>query len=80
MNNKKKSFKDMTLKERFDARGFSIQKYATAYGVSRQTIYDVFSGKATGKKDSSKKTGDVRRIIAQLKNDNIWIGPLPWEN
>jgi hypothetical protein len=75
----KKTFKEMSLRERFDSRGFSPQAYARAYGIDRSTLYDVFAGKATGKHSFSPKGGDVRRIIAQLKNDKVWIGPLPWE-
>lgn len=75
----KKDFKSMTLRERFDSRGFSPQSYARAYGVSKSTLYDVFSGAITGKKDSSNKSGDARKIIAQLKKDKVWIGKLPWE-
>lgn len=75
----KKTLKEMTLRERFDSRGFSPQAYAKAYKVDRSTLYDVFAGKATGKHSSTPKGGDVRRIIAQLKKDKVWIGPLPWE-
>lgn len=75
----KKTFKEMSLRERFDSKGFSPQAYAKAYGVDRATLYDVFSGAITGKKDSSNKSGDARKIIAQLKKDKVWIGKLPWE-
>jgi hypothetical protein len=75
----KKSLREMTLRERFDSRGFSPQAYAKAYKVDRKTLYQVFSGEATGKKDSSNKSGDVKKIIAQLKKDKVWIGKLPWE-
>jgi ribosomal protein L29 len=75
----KKTLKEMSLRERFDSRGFSPQAYAKAYGVDRATLYDVFAQRATGRKDSTNKSGDVRRIIAQLKKDKVWIGKLPWE-
>lgn len=75
----KKNIREMTLRERFDSRGFSPMAYAKAYSIRRDTLYDIFSGVSTGKKDSSKKSGDVRRAIAQLKKDKVWIGPLPWE-
>ena len=75
----KKDLRDMSLRERFDSRGFSPQSYAKAYGVSRAVLYDVFAGVITGKKDSSNKSGDARKIIAQLKKDKVWIGKLPWE-
>lgn len=75
----KKDLRSMSLRERFDARGFSPMAYAKAYGVDRSTLYDVFKGVSTGTKESGKKSGDVRKIIAQLKKDKVWIGPLPWE-
>jgi hypothetical protein len=75
----KKTLKEMSLRERFDSRGFAPLSYARAYGVNKSVLYDVFAGRATGKKDSSKKSGEVQRIIAQLKKDKVWIGPLPWE-
>ena len=78
MTNNQRKLKDMTLRERFDKRGFSPMAYSKAYGVSRQVLYDVFSGDAKGTKSSVKKSGDVKRIIAQLKKDGIWIGKLPW--
>ena len=71
--------KKMTIKEVFEKRGFSISSYSKAYRINRQTLYDVFNGISTGVKDSSKKSGDVKRIIAQLKKDKVWIGKLPWE-
>lgn len=75
----KKNYKDMTLRERFDSRGFSPTAYAKAYDFKRSNLYDVFDGKATGTKESEKKSGEVRRIIARLKLDKVWIGKLPWE-
>jgi hypothetical protein len=78
----KRNIKDMTLRERFDARGFSPAAYAKAYGVERVVLYGIFSGRVTGVKKSHKKdstSGDVRRVIAQLKKDKVWIGKLPWE-
>jgi hypothetical protein len=75
----KKNLRDMTLRERFDSRGFSPQAYAKAHDVDRSTLYDVFNGTVTGKKSSSNKSGDAKRIIAQLKQDKVWIGKLPWE-
>uniref|UniRef100_UPI0040477E8A hypothetical protein n=1 Tax=Aliarcobacter sp. TaxID=2321116 RepID=UPI0040477E8A len=75
----KKTLKEMSLRERFDSRGFSPQAYAKAYGVDRATLYDVFAQRVTGRKDSTNKSGDARRIIAQLKKDKVWIGKLPWE-
>ena len=71
-----KSLKDMTLKERFDSRGFAVKKYATVYGVSHTVLSMVLSEKSHGRNNIN---GDTRKIMAQLKKDNVWIGKLPWE-
>ena len=64
------------LRERFDKRGFGVQKYATAYKLSHSTLSRVLSGELNGK---NKAGGAVRKVIAQLKEDHVWIGILPWE-
>lgn len=71
-----KSLKDMTLKERFDSRGFAVKKYATVYGVSHTVLSMVLSEKSHGRNNIN---GDTRKIIVQLKKDKVWIGKLPWE-
>ncbi len=82
----KKNIKDMTLKERFDSRGFSPMAYAKAYSKSKNkndvnttriTLNRVLSGAIAGVKQS--ESGVTRKLIAQLKKDGVWIGPLPWE-
>ena len=73
----KKTFKDMSLKERFDSRGFAVTAYARAYGVSHSVLSLVLNGVYNGKYEG--RGGDTRRIIAQLKKDKIWVGKLPWE-
>ncbi|MCG3698848.1 hypothetical protein L5F42_03225 [Aliarcobacter butzleri] len=71
-----KNLKNMTLKERFDNRGFAVKKYATAYGISHTILSMVLSGERNGRNNIN---GDTRKIIAQLKKDKVWIGKLPWE-
>lgn len=71
-----KSLKGMTLKERFDSRGFAVKKYATVYGVSHTVLSMVLSEKRNGRNNIN---GDTRKIMAQLKKDKVWIGKLPWE-
>lgn len=73
----KKTLKEMSLRERFDSRGFGVNSYAAAYGVGHSILSQVLSGVYSGK--NSTENGKTRRIIAQLKKDKIWIGPLPWE-
>ena len=72
-----KNLKNMTLKERFDSRGFGVNSYAKAYGVGHSILSQVLSGVYSGK--NSTENGKTRRIISQLKKDKVWIGPLPWE-
>jgi len=71
-------FKDMSLKERFNKRGFGVTSYARAYGVGHSILSLVLSGVYNGR-NSSVNGGATRRIIAQLKKDKIWIEKLPWE-
>lgn len=71
--------KNMTLKERFDAKGFSVVKYARAHGLCQPTLSLILGcdAQTTGKRKSAK--GNTRRVFAQLKKDGVWIGALPWE-
>ncbi len=73
-----KNIKDTSLRDRFDKKGFSPTAYARAHGVSRDTLYAIFSGALTGTKKSTRGES-TKRVIAQLKKDGIWIGKLPWE-
>ena len=65
-----------TLRERFDRRGFGVNKYAKAYGLHSSTLSRVLTEELTGKNASG---GAVRKVIAQLKKDEVYIGKLPWE-
>ncbi|WP_419782372.1 hypothetical protein [Malaciobacter marinus] len=84
--------KNMTLKERFASRGFSPMAYAKAYAgskdkkeieKSRVILSSILKGSSTGTKKShgngTGTNGITRKLIAQLKKDRVWIGPLPWE-
>ncbi|PLY08377.1 MAG: hypothetical protein C0625_01965 [Arcobacter sp.] len=72
-----KKIRDMTLKERFDRRGFGVTAYARAYGVDASILSKVLQGQFDGSK--GHRGGKTRIIILQLKNDKVWIGKLPWE-
>lgn len=72
-----KNFRTMTLKERFDRRGFAVSAYARAYDVDHGILSKVLEGVLDGSK--GHRGGSTRRIIAQLKADKIWIGKLPWD-
>lgn len=65
------------MRKRFDNRGFGINAYARAYGVDSSILGKVLNGALDGTKNH--RGGSTRRIIAQLKSDKVWIGPLPWE-
>ena len=67
-----------SLRDRFNKRGFSVQKYATAYKLNHSTLSRVLSEELTGT-GKNVSGGAVRKIIAQLKNDKVWVGSLPWE-
>jgi len=71
--------KNMTLKARFDAKGFSVVKYARAHGLCQPTLSLILGGDAqtTGKKKTAK--GNTRKVYMRLKEDGVWIGALPWE-
>ena len=68
--------KEDTLRERFDRRGFGVNKYAKAYRLNSSTLSRVLTGELTGKNASG---GAVRKVILQLKKDEVYIGRLPWE-
>ena len=70
--------KKETIRERFDRRGFGVNKYARANGLERTTLSKVLSGVLSGKHDSDK--GNTRKVIATLKRDGVWVGRLPWES
>ena len=72
-----RNIKDMTLKERFDSRGFGVNSYSKAYGVNHSILSQVLDGVYSGR--NINENGSTRRIIAQLKKDKVWIGKLPWE-
>ena len=71
--------KNMTLRARFDAKGFSGVKYARAHGLCQPTLSLILSGdeQTTGK--NRTRQGNTRKAYRQLKEDGVWIGALPWE-
>ncbi len=71
--------KKMSLRERFDRRGFAVNKYAKAYGLSQPVLSNVLNGdkETTGRRRT--RAGTTKKVYAQLKSDGVWIGALPWE-
>jgi gp16 family phage-associated protein len=67
-----------TLRERFDRKGFGVNKYAKANGLDHSTLSRVLSGKLSGTRGSM--VGNTRKVIAVLKRDGVWVGKLPWED
>jgi hypothetical protein len=65
------------MRESFDNRGFGLTAYARAYGVDHSMLSRVLNGEYDGSK--GHRGGSSRRIVAQLKKDKVWVGPLPWE-
>ena len=74
-----KAFKEMSLRERFDMRGFAVMKYARAHGLSHPILSNVLGEKEDNTGTHRSRKGATRRVYAQLKKDGIWLGSLPWE-
>ena len=72
--------KNMTLRERFEAKCLSVTKYAKKNKLSRPMLSDILNEKSKTTAKRRTKKGSARKIYAQLKSDNIYIGALPWEN
>ena len=66
------------IRYEFDKRGFSPMSYSKAFDLDRSALTKILSGSLTGEK-TTPRSGAVRKIIAQLKADKVWIGKLPWE-
>lgn len=60
-----------SLRDRFDKRGFAVNKYARAYGVNPAILTQVLDGNLNGKQNIDSS---VRKIIAQLRNDGVFVG------
>ena len=71
--------KKMSLRERFDRRGFGVNKYAKAFGLSQPVLSKVLSGDKETTGSRKTKEGTTKKVYAQLKSDGVWIGALPWE-
>lgn len=67
-----------TLRDRFDAKGFGVMKYARAHGLSHPILSKVLAGKEVTGTHKSRK-GATRKVYVQLKKDGVWLGALPWE-
>ena len=74
---KDKDVEKTRLKQRFDKRLLSDDKYCKAYKLDSSMFSKLMKGRVTGAK--SKGNGTVAKIISRLKADGIWIGRLPWE-
>lgn len=57
----------LSLKERFDNRGFSMAKYAAAKELDAIALRDLLDGKTNG-----KKRGKARKCVEQLRIDGVW--------
>lgn len=66
-----------SMRERFNKKGFGVNKYAKAHNINHCTLSMILDGVLNGEK--SPETGRVRRALQQLKNDGVYIGRLPWE-
>lgn len=70
--------KDITLlHKRFLSRGFGIVAYEKAYDLNDSELSKLLSGRLKGCR--AKPNTSLRRMILQLKKDEVWVGRLPWE-
>ncbi len=67
------------LRERFDARGFGVSKYAKAHSLSQPILSNVLNSADETTGTNRSRSGVTRKVYAQLKKDEVWIGALPWE-
>jgi len=66
------------IRYEFDKRGFAPMSYSKAFDLERTALTKILAGTLTGEK-TTPRSGAVRKIIARLKTDKVWIGKLPWE-
>ena len=71
--------KGLTLRERFDAKGFGVVKYARAHKLSQPILSNILNEKGETTGTNRSRRGKTKLIYRQLKKDGIWIGALPWE-
>jgi len=64
----------MTTQKNFRDKCLSVNKYARKHKLNRTTLSLVLSGKLKGSNRSL--VGNTKRVIEQLKKDEIWIEPL----
>jgi len=67
----------LSLRERFYARGHSIANYARAFDLDRETLKAVMRGSVNGKNNTKQQK--ARTCILKLKEDEIWLEKIPWE-
>ena len=68
----------MTLRDRFNSKGFGINAYVKAHNINQTTLSLVLDGKLKGSNVTAQ--GNTKKVITQLYRDNIWIAPLPWRD
>lgn len=64
-------------RKRFSNRGFGVVAYSRAYSVKHSLLSNVLDGKYDGTRANG--SGEVRKIMKQLKKDGVIRGRLPWE-
>lgn len=65
------------LRKKFEKSKFSVNAYCQAIGVTPPMLSGVLDGIYNGKKNH--RSGAVRVIIKELKDDGLWEDELPWE-
>ncbi len=75
-----KKIREMSIRERFNAKGFGVVKYARAHKLSQPILSYILSENkdVTGRQNNGR--GVTRKAYTQLKSDGVYIGTLPWES
>ena len=64
------------VRERFDAAGYSVNKYARKVGVDPAYVVRILDG--TDRPDW-RRSPKYRLLMETLKKDGVYEGRLPWE-
>lgn len=70
----------MTLRKRFDDRGFAVNAYARAHDLVVDSLLRTLSGEAKGIRAGRRGTySEVQLCILQLHKDGVWSEELPFK-
>jgi len=67
---------EATLRERFEAAGYSVSKYARKVGVDPAMVVRVLDGRY---QIDWRRSPKYRKLMRALRDDGVYAGRLPWE-